>query len=44
MIWDYTPHIENDPRSEQRKLMLSFGSEQDRESEVPPGPPAGVRL
>ena len=44
MIWDYQPRIENDPRSEQRKLMLSFGSEQDKESDLPPGPPAGVRL
>ena len=27
--------IENDPRGEQRRLMLSFGSQQDRQSELP---------
>ncbi len=44
MIWDHKPRMENDPRSEQRKMMLSYGSEQDAESDAPPGPPAGVRL
>jgi para-nitrobenzyl esterase len=39
MIWDEQPkgsRIENDPRSEQRKRMLSFGSQQY--GEVEPGP------
>ena len=34
--------IENDIRSEQRKLMASFGSQQDRQSELPaPGEKGG---
>lgn len=28
MIFDHTPRMENDPRSEQREMMLRFGSEQ----------------
>lgn len=39
MIWDESPagpRVENDPRSEQRKKMLSFGSQQFGERE--PGP------
>ncbi|HEY9216428.1 MAG TPA: carboxylesterase family protein, partial [Phenylobacterium sp.] len=35
-------HVENDPRGEQRKLMLAFGSQQDRQSELPaPGARGG---
>ena len=30
MIFDTTSRVVNDPRSEQRKLMLSFGSQQMR--------------
>jgi para-nitrobenzyl esterase len=39
MVWDESPagpRVENDPRSEQRKKMLSFGSQQSGERE--PGP------
>ena len=39
MVWDESPagpHAENDPRSEQRKRMLSYGSQQYGEREVGP--------
>jgi para-nitrobenzyl esterase len=39
MVWDETPagpRIENDPRSEQRKRMLSYGSQQYGERETGP--------
>jgi hypothetical protein len=35
MIFDHQSRIENDPRSAQRKLMASFGSQQDTQSELP---------
>jgi para-nitrobenzyl esterase len=39
MVWDETPagpRVENDPRSEQRKRMLSYGSQQYGERETGP--------
>jgi len=39
MVWDESPagpRMENDPRSEQRKKMLSFGSQQYGEREAGP--------
>jgi para-nitrobenzyl esterase len=43
MVFDVPrSRIENDPRGEQRRLMLSFGSQQDRQSELPrPGERGG---
>ena len=39
MILDYQPRVENDPRGEQRRMMLAFGSQQYLDHEVG-GPPA----
>lgn len=36
MVLDLRSRIENDPRGAERKLMASFGSQQDRQSELPP--------
>jgi para-nitrobenzyl esterase len=36
MILNYESHVENDPRGEQRKLMLSFGSQQYADHETSP--------
>jgi para-nitrobenzyl esterase len=36
MIFDTQSRMENDPRGELRKLMLSFGSQQYAEREIPP--------
>lgn len=36
MIFDKQSRVENDPRGEQRKLMLAFGSQQYAAREVPP--------
>lgn len=41
MIFDHQSRIENDPRGEQRQLMLSFGSQQDTQSELPAGGRSG---
>jgi para-nitrobenzyl esterase len=42
MIFDLKSRIENDPRTAQRKLMASFGSQQDTQSELPrPGQRGG---
>lgn len=35
MIFDHRSRIENDPRGQQRRLMLSFGSQQDTQSDLP---------
>lgn len=40
LVWDESPagpRIENDPRSEQRKRMLSYGSQQYAAVETGPG-------
>jgi hypothetical protein len=37
MVFDEPPRVENDIRSEQRQLMLSFGSQQDGRVETGPG-------
>lgn len=40
MVWDESPkgpHVENDPRSEQRQRMLSYGSQQYAAVETGPG-------
>jgi para-nitrobenzyl esterase len=36
MIFDHTPRMENDPRSEQREMMLRFGSQQYADREIAP--------
>lgn len=36
MVFDEQSRVENDPRGEQRKLMLSFGSQQYAAREIPP--------
>jgi para-nitrobenzyl esterase len=36
MIFDKNSRVENDPRGEQRKLMLSFGSQQYAAREIAP--------
>jgi len=41
MIFDDRPRVENDPRGAERKLMASFGSQQDRQSELPAAGQAG---
>ena len=35
MIFDHRSRLENDPRGAQRRLMASFGSQQDTQSELP---------
>jgi hypothetical protein len=35
MIFDQQSRVENDPRGEQRKLMLTFGSQQYGKREIP---------
>ena len=40
MVWDESPagpRIENDPRAEQRKRMLGYGSQQYAARETGPG-------
>lgn len=41
MIFDRKVRVENDPRGAERKLMASFGSQQDRQSELPAAGAAG---
>jgi len=36
MIFDHESRMENDPRGEQRKLMLAFGSQQYAPREIAP--------
>ncbi|WP_309089213.1 carboxylesterase family protein [Phenylobacterium sp.] len=41
MVFDTTCRIENDPRGAERKWMAQFGSQQDRQSELPAAGHAG---
>lgn len=41
MIFDHESRIENDPRGAQRRLMASYGSQQDTQSELPAAGRAG---